>query len=243
MAGLAKKMTIKALQQVTGVDMISIGMQSYYHGLSKRKGEICHRYLPPNTIPAISNLPGIDASVLNVGHIGSIYDNKDFLRFLDLLKAYGKLKGIKVNMNMWGYHPKKNAIPMQYFDILKIHNDLPEEEVIPQLEKSDFVYAMYPFSSSQRIFGRTSLPTKLTSYVQAGRPIFGQGPSDSSLAEFLQSTGTGVIWLSETEQEGVNLIENILNSAPDLKNWKEARENYFGEKNLAVIRNAFMANP
>ncbi|MBC7888332.1 MAG: hypothetical protein H7Z13_10630 [Ferruginibacter sp.] len=243
MAGWAKKMTITAMQAVTGADLISRGMQTYYYQLSKRQGEICHRYLPPGSVGACVHTPGTDTSVLNVGHIGSIYDKNDFIRFLTLLQEYAKLKGKMVTVNMWGYHPKKDDLPSNFLDMVKMHKDLPEEKAIPELAKCDIVYSMYPMSDKLRIFSQTSLPTKLTSYVQACRPIFGQGSADCTLAEFLQYTGTGVMWSSYNNQEGISLLEKLLLSDPSPANWQKAREQYFGENNLAVMRHAFQAIP
>ncbi len=239
MAGLAKKMTINALQQVSGVDLISRGMQAYYHQLSNRKGEICHRYLPSDSINPSTNPAKSKDGALNIGHIGSIYDKTDFIRFIQLLQEFEKLKGIKVTVNMWGYHPRKNDIPPEYFDIIKMHKDLPEEKAIPELAKSDFVYSMYPFTKKLAIFGQTSLPTKLTSYVQACRPIFGHGPVDSTLSEFLQNTATGLLWSGSNKAEGLELLEKISRLSPGISNWQKAREDYFGEKNLEVMRKAF----
>ena len=239
MAGLAKKMTVKALQEVAGVDLISRGMQTYYFQLSNRKGDICHRYLPPESVDGAGYEKVAKGLVLNIGHIGSIYDKTDFIGFLQLLRQYEKIKGVKVTVNMWGYHPKKNDIPAEYFDIIKMHNDLPEEKAIPELAKSDFVYSMYPFSKNLGIFGQTSLPTKLTSYVQACRPIFGHGPANSTLSEFLKNTGTGILWSDSNKEEGMELLEKITSLVPGPDNWQKAREEYFGEKNLEVMRKAF----
>ncbi|MEO7766147.1 MAG: hypothetical protein ABIS01_01930, partial [Ferruginibacter sp.] len=237
-SGLAKKMTITALQKVTSVDLISKGMQIYYLGLSNREGNICHRYLPPESVGAFIHLPKADPSELNVGHIGSIYDKDDFALFLSLLQVYGEVKGIKVNVNMWGYHPGKDTLSSRFPGMLKMHKDLPEEKAIPELSNCDFVYSMYPLSGKLGVFSRTSLPTKLTSYVQACRPIFGHGPADSTLAEFLQNTRTGFIWSSANNNDGMDLIDKILDLDHSDILWKKARDQYFGEQNLAVMRNA-----
>ncbi len=239
MGRLAKKMTIAGLQKVSGVDLISKGMQTYYEQLSNRKGEICHRYLPASSVGTFHHPPSPDLSVLNIGHIGSIYDKDDFIKFLSLLQRYGKVKNVKIKLNMWGYHPKKNSFPGNYLNILQIHKDLPEEKVIPQLSKCDFVYSMYPLSKKLSLFGQTSLPTKLSSYVQASRPIFGHGPDNSTLAEFLENTQTGVMWSSVNNKEGIDLIEKIITFAPTSKDWQKARSQYFGENNLLVMRRAF----
>lgn len=238
MEGLAKKMTIKALKAVTGIDLISKGMQDYYLQICNRSGEICHRYLPPETV--IMREFESNPSIVNVGHIGSVYDKSDFIQFLDLLKDYGQQNKRKVLVNMWGYHPQPDDIPQQYNKILNIQQDLPEEKAILELAKCDFVYSMYPNAEALRIFSKTSLPTKLSSYVQACRPIFGHGTIDSSLAEFLSRSSTGVLWSDNNKKNGMAIIDGILSDSINTEKWQEARAHYFGEKNLDVIRRAFI---
>jgi hypothetical protein len=243
LARLADKMTILALNDVTSVDVISKGMRDYYLKISNRKAEICHRYLELNSIGSFNHLFPADQSQLVVGHIGSIYKNSDLVEFLSLLANYGKLKGIKVILNMWGYHTNKNDIPDEYKDLIKIHQHLSEDKAIVELSKCNFVYSMYPQNAGLRTFSKTSLPTKLTSYVQACRPIFGHGPSDSTLADFLKDTDTGVMWTSNNIEKGLELIEKLRTTPDNKLNWIKARDNYFGSQNLRVMTNAFTTSP
>ncbi len=241
MARLANKMTILALTKVTSVDVVSKGMQEYYLKISNRKSEICHRYLDLSSLAKYNHLHTLDQSKLVVGHIGSIYKNNDLVKFLTLLAAFEKLKGIKVELNMWGYHAGKNSIPDEFKDLIRINDQLTEEKVIIELTKCNFVYCMYPQISNLRIFSKTSLPTKLTSYVQVCRPIFGHGPSDSTLAEFLKSTETGVMWTSNNLKNGMDLIDELRTTRYDKLNWIKARDNYFGSQNLKVMLNVINA--
>lgn len=243
MARLADKMTILALTVVTSVDVISKGMRDYYLKISNRKAEICHRYLELNSIGSFNHLFPLDESQLVVGHIGSIYKNSDLAEFLSLLANYGKLKGIKVVLNMWGYHASKKDIPDKFKDLIKINDHLSEDKAIIELSKCNFVYSMYPQNAQLQIFGKTSLPTKLTSYVQACRPIFGHGPSDSTLADFLKDTDTGVMWTSNNIEKGLELIEKLRTTRDNKLNWIKARDNYFGPQNLKVMTSALTTSP
>jgi hypothetical protein len=87
-------------------------------------------------------------------------------------------------------------------------------------------------------FSKTSLPTKLSSYLQAARPIFGHGPADSTLAEFLGTTKLGGMWSVRDKQEGFKALEIITGLNPDHQKWQEARRLYFGEKTLQVMNKA-----
>jgi hypothetical protein len=97
---------------------------------------------------------------------------------------------------------------------------------------------MYPLNKGLHTFSKTSLPTKLSSYLQAARPIFGHGPADSTLAEFLGTTKLGGMWSVRDKQEGFKALDVIIALNPGHQQWQEARRLYFGEKNLQVMNKA-----
>ena len=240
MSGLANKLTIKALKAVKSFDVISTGMQQYYEKLSGRHGDVCHRYLPINNLLPDNQIVDNGAEVL-AGHIGSIYDRGDFIAFLTLFAGFCESAGKKAVMQMWGCHLKMGDIPEELQGNIRLYPTLPEEEVLPQLSRCNFVYCMYPLSKALHTFASTSLPTKLTSYLQAGRPILGHGPANSTLAEFLTSTGLGTMWTSDNQQDGAGAMKQIIALKTTPAQWQAAREKYFGERNLEVINRVFEA--
>ncbi|MBD2753310.1 glycosyltransferase family protein [Spirosoma validum] len=242
MAGLAKRMTIDVLKKVTSFDVTSKGMQDYYKRLSGRIGEISHRYIPSDAIRKLSKPLESNSKQLKVGHIGSVYDKNDFFEFIRLVKQISHQIGLEPEINMWGWHIVPAEIPNELRDHIKLHATLPESEIIPQLAECSFVYSMYPMNRRMRIFSQTSMPTKLSSYVQAGRPIFGHGPADSSLAEFLQTTGTGVLWSTTKAQDGMDMLAKLMELDVSLEHWEFARKRYYGEENVAAMRRIFENN-
>jgi hypothetical protein len=238
MAGAARKLTVKAIQTVTSFDVISRGMQQYYQQLSGKKGEVCHRYLRAEAIYEQEITP--HPHTIAIGHIGSIYKKGDLLAFINLVKEFFEPKGKKPILQMWGCHLTMADIPDRLKDNVQFHPTLSEEKVISQLSKCHFVYAMYPMSKELRIFSKTSLPTKLTSYLQAGSPVFGHCPADSTLAEYLNTTGLGVQWNSADKAAGFKALEVLANIKIANAQLQNAREKYFGENNLAVMSNAFL---
>lgn len=241
MQSKAHDMTIKVLKHVKSADFTSKGMQQHYlnYGI---KGGVSHRYLPPESIGDYNHISNKDVTSLYIGHIGSIYDINDFIVFLGLLKVFEEKKGIKVTVNMWGFHIGKDVIPEQYMGLLNIHNDLAEDQVVPLLAGCHLVYAMYPSVKRLRKFTQTSFPTKLSSYIRASTPIFGHGPDGCTLEEFLHNTSTGVIWKSGNIEDGIFLLEKAISLSRTSMDWKKARAEYFGENNLATVRNAFLSN-
>ena len=110
------------------------------------------------------------------------------------------------------------------------------------LAKCSFVYAMYPFEKKLHVFAETSLPTKLTTYVQAGRPIFAHCPAKSSLRQFINDTDTGVVWNGIDSNEGKEACEAIQSINVEKGIWENVRDTYFGENNLHTMRKVFNKN-
>lgn len=236
MGGIAQKLTIKTLKSLGSFDVISTGMRNYYRLLTARRGEVCHRYLPESAIAFNDAIYQTDKVL--IGHIGSVYDKKDLFNFLALLQEFFAQKGKQVLMQMWGCHLNINDVPKQLRECIRFFDTLPEEEVIPRLAQCDFVYCMYPLTRALHTFAKTSLPTKLSSYLQAARPIFGHGPADNTLAEFLSTTKLGAIWSNQNRLQGFAAIEKIMALNTTEPDWQNARRQYFGEKNLQVISKA-----
>lgn len=239
MAGAARKLTVKALKAVTSFDVISSGMRDYYRQLSGLEGDICHRYLPVDAINVQPKINHPEGNEVLIGHIGSIYKKEDLLAFVALIKTVFEAKGKKPLLQMWGCHLNIADIPTDLKSYIRFNPTLSEEKVIPELAKCSFVYAMYPMEQSLHIFAKTSLPTKLTSYLQAGCAIFGHCPADSTLAEYLKTTGLGVQWNTNDKGEGYKALTDIANLKLQPAHLLNAREQYFGEANLAVMNKVF----
>ena len=141
---------------------------------------------------------------------------------------------------MWGYHLEPGLVPKVFRNSVHFHPTLPEDQVIPELARCTFVYAMYPMVKRLRLFSITSMQTKLGSYIKARRPIFGQGPAESSLADFLNATGTGTMWNPTQTERGLDILNKIMGLNPNLSQWQNAREQYFGEKNIELIKRSIL---
>jgi hypothetical protein len=206
--------------------------------LSGRVGKVTHRYITPASVIANQVVESNESEKITVGHIGSLYSITDFFKFVTLFHEFARLKNKDPEVHMWGCSMDTKKIPKDLLNSIHFYPTLPEEQVIPQLARCTFVYAMYPTSKKLWLFAKTSLPTKLGSYVQAGRPIFGHGPSDSSLAEFISTTCTGALWANTSTEQGLATFDRLLDLNPDLSQWQKAREIYFGEQNIEEIKNA-----
>jgi len=237
--GTANRLTVKTLTIVSSFDVISANMKAYYKDMCGIEGRVCHRYLPVNAIAPQAEGPAKDLDEISVGHIGSVYDKNDFIKFVSLLHNWSMANGKKTVIRMWGCHLKTQDIPHHLQPIVIFYKGLPEAEVIPMLRKCHFVYAMYPFANVLRTFTETSLPTKLTTYVEAGRPIFAHCPPRSSLRKFIQDTNTGIVWNGGNTSTGLEACTAILNINVPHGTWANVRNTYFGENNVHTMRQIF----
>jgi hypothetical protein len=233
-AGAARTLTQHTLKTVSHFDVVSEGMREYYAQLSGRLGTVCHRYIPMADAPR--PVPFSNDGTIPVGHIGSLYTARDFVTFLRMLKRYGATRDVQFTVHLWGCAFDETALPRALRSMTRFHPALPEAQVLPLLAACRFVYAMYPLTPALRLFSKTSLPTKLTSYTQARAPILGHGPADSSLAEFLARTRVGTLWTGTTEEAGWSALDQLLGDTIPPERWSHARAHYFGEKNLQQLR-------
>jgi hypothetical protein len=234
----ANKMTIEVLKVVDNVDVISSGMKEYYQKMSGIVTEICHRYLSEESLRFFDELKERDENTIHVGHIGSIYATEDLVIFMNLLNQYGALNNKKIVLNMIGFG-LQFKLPKHLSDMLVLHANMDEVNAIDILRKCDFVYCMYPKTDRLKVFGQTSFPTKVSAYVQNCRPIFGHGPKGCSIEDYFETTGTGLLWSSENQDDGIDLLSKIMAMNLNYSHWSKARDLYFGPHNLEVLRSRF----
>lgn len=229
---LANKLTIKTLQTVSSFDVISCGMQNYYRQISGLNGEVCHRFLSAHSINVKPLKSGTN---VNIGHIGRLYKKSSLIAMIKLLKKFYDPKGITPVVKLWGCHLHSESLPSFLRGNVCFYPTASEDEVIPQLANCDILYAMYPLEKRLEVFAQTSLPTKLTSYLQAGRPILAHCPQNSTLAEYINTTGLGVIWKSDNETEGMAALAKLSVINLTEEQLLNAKDRYFGENNLHTM--------
>jgi len=173
------------------VDTTSDEMADYYRDRLGLRSTVVH--------PILSRAAGVaspaprDAAALTVGHIGSIYAATEFRRFLAAFRATADQLGRAPRGVFIGLLPRYRRLVGDAGVRGEFLMDVPEPDAVPCLARCDFVYAMYPFDRASRVFTRTSLPTKLSTYAQVGRPILAHAPADSTLARAITRFGTGTV--------------------------------------------------
>lgn len=237
LAPLARPTYDETMKRAASVDVICEGMRRYYSARLGVDAAVVHRWLPPLDPPATSpDAPG----ELHVGHIGTIYAPSEWRAFLNALRAFATARRLRPRMTMIGLHERYHAVAGEFQDIVQLVPDTPEAEAVTRLQRCDFVYAMYPFDARADVFRRTSLPTKVSSYLLSQRKIFGHAPAASSLADVLRAHDVGVLFPSPAGSPAMfeAAFESIRSKIVEPAAYENARAALFGDGNVQRLRAA-----
>ncbi len=232
LSGIAQKRFAEAMHSACGVDVISDGMRDYYQKIFGINSAVIHRYLP--SLPQFDSVT-FDVNSLTVGHIGTVYSLAEFRLFCQALQEYAKAKGLNAKLITIGLAREYISIINEFPQLIHDIPQLTETAAIAQLSRCNFVYAMYPFSRSSAVFRQTSLATKLTTYIQAQRPIFAHTPSDSTVATVVSKYQLGVICDRLTTSDLTAAIEQLCKYELTPNCFENARAALFGYDNVTKL--------
>jgi len=163
---------------------------------------------------------------------------EEWRAFLAALRRYAQRRGLAARMIMVGLAERYRTVAGGFSDMVELIPDTPEEEAVQRLSRCDFVYAMYPFERRADVFRRTSLPTKVSTYLLCQRPIFGHAPVASSLADVLRAHDLGVLCPSSTSTALDAAIEIIAAKTVPRDKCEAARDALFGTQNVIRLANS-----
>jgi glycosyltransferase involved in cell wall biosynthesis len=224
----------RVLRGARSVDVTSTMMRDYF----KRKyGVNCfalYKYLPE--LP-VMNLY-LSEKTLIIGHIGSLYHPKPFRRFVLACRSLAEKQNRSLTIVRIGDSPQMDEIVSENFATFDNRGELSEQNALPILARCDFVYAMYPKGLRFRGFRRTSLPIKLSTYIQAQRPIFAHTPRDSGLAQLISKYGVGVVCSSYRDDDIQQAIARILHADLRRDHFEALRSDLMGPNQLLSLKTA-----
>ncbi len=225
---------VRVLHGARSIDVTSPKMRDYF---KLKYGVECfalYKYLP--------GLPKLDfqlsEKVLTVGHIGSLYHPDPFRKFVLACRGYATKRNRSLKIVRIGASPEMDKIAAENLAVFENHSELLEKDALPVLATCDFVYAMYPGGFRFRGFRRTSLPIKLSTYIQAQRPIFAHTPPDSGLAQLVHKHGVGTVCSSQSEDAIQEAIEGMLQIKIARDHFEALRSELMGPDQLLLLRNA-----
>jgi hypothetical protein len=219
------------LRAAQSIDVTSWGMRNLYR---HKYGVQCFAlYLYIAALPQLSAFP--DPRYLTIGHIGTLYHPLPFLRFVSACKKLAQEQNRTLRIIRIGASPEMDAIAAQDREIFASHGDLSEENAIPLLAACDFLYAMYPAGGKYELFRRTSLPIKVSTYVQAQRPIFAHTPADSTLACVVTKYKLGAVCMAGIENDIAGDIRTLLQHPVPRENFARAASDLMGSAQVQQL--------
>ena len=224
----------KLLRSVESVDVISPWMRDAYKQKYKIDSFPVYRFVPG--LPAISFQPA--PGTLTVGHIGSVYHPEPFRRFLLACQQLTSKMKIAFKVVRIGSSPEIDRVASANPQVFENCGEQDEEKAVVRLASCDFLYAMYPAGRRFQCFRQTSLPMKLSTYIQAQRPIFAHTPSDSSLASIVEKYKIGTVCTSNEDSELHNALQVLLQKETPRARFEEVRLNLMGPEPLQQLRAA-----
>jgi hypothetical protein len=229
----------KVLLGAKSVDVTSWGMRDLFN---HEFGLNCFAlYRSLSELPHVKFAP--EPAVLRVGHIGSLYHPEPFRQFVKACLGYAAEQKRALKILRIGESSNMNKVSEEYPELFESLGDLEESAAIPILANCDFFYAMYPDGFRYKGFRRTSLPIKLSTYIQAQRPIFAHTPDDSNMAKVVRKYGVGTVCTSQEEMELRRSIREFMSLGIGWKQFEAARSDLMGKAQVEQLRMALSESP
>lgn len=145
------------------------------------------RNLAKRPTPALRN-----TNEIAIAMVGQFYASAEWHQFVRALTfADWRVGDRKVVLRTFGHQPPPSEIPKENLEFMGWKS---QAELIGTLsETCDIAYCPYPFSADMEDVAKLSFPSKVPTYLAAGRPILFHGPSYSSPAKYLTANGAGVV--------------------------------------------------
>ncbi|WP_376098575.1 TylF/MycF/NovP-related O-methyltransferase [Roseomonas sp. CCTCC AB2023176] len=143
-----------------------------------------------------------------VGMAGQFYADAEWQTLVRALNATDwTVGGRSVSLLVLGHAVPDSPIPKGRSRFL---GWVPQEEAIRILSgDADVLFCPYPFAEDMAEVSRLSFPSKLVSYLAAGRPVLFHGPSFAAPAKYLTERKAGVVTLGSGAANVHNALERL----------------------------------
>ncbi len=226
----------EALAAARRVSTVSEAMQTDYrrrYGLNS----VILRY-GHDPADAIARPPQKEQRNTVVGFAGNVYGEDAWRSFLAagaLLNAEGRLPPVKIRV--FG----SEAFPYPHPGVeVTCEGWLPVREMLRRLAAVDFCYLPYWFTPAKRRHAELSFPTKLTTYLAAGRPVLYHGPTWACAQELMRRWQVGLSVHSLEPAAISRVMARLCLDEPSQEKFSLAsREAFMGEFNSRVMLAGF----
>lgn len=148
---------------------------------------------------------------LVIGMAGQFYANEEWVALVRALEhARWQVAGRRVTVRVFG-HQRPIAIPDDHLDFMGWQSQAKSVELLS--DSCDILYCPYPYATSMADVARLSFPSKIPTYLAAGRPILFHGPDYAGPAQYLKSTGAGFICRSMDSDAAYDGLMHLVEDA------------------------------
>jgi hypothetical protein len=239
LASLIDRRNSQLLRRAHSVDVVCDSMRDYYRRRIGVDAGVVYRYIHKLHLPVSrgNQASAFGGSVVHIGHVGAFYSAPEVFAFVKALRSVAASDRVQFHLTNYGrLSPMTAALQKEFPDLVENAGDMPEDKVVLRLQRTAFVYSMYSFHSRHRLFRATSQPTKISTYLMAGRPILAHCPTGSSTIEMLTKFKLGVC-VSTMEKQGlIDGIRSILAFHLDPGEVASAADYYCGQNNIDYLK-------
>ena len=132
---------------------------------------------------------------LRVGILGNTYGYRQLLILGRAVAEAAKKLGVPGRLLVVGAgHGERLRCDLARQVAVEYTGHIDEPEAVRHLQRCFLLYLNYPFPTIHVVRRQTSFPTKLSTYVQAARPLLIHAPADSSVTLARAMTGYAHCW-------------------------------------------------
>jgi hypothetical protein len=197
----------RTLRAASSVDVVSGAMADAYRNRYGVASTIIHRGLrgPVEPAPPYDRRKGLSIAVL-----GSTYGFSELSILARALAIAQQRLQVPTTLTVIGGVDEAVVRRLCPSSVeLEVTGHIDETQGIGRLRESFLLYLSYPFRRRGKMLRTTSFPTKLSTYVQAARPVLLHMPSESSVAFLGASSPYATLWSSVDPREGADILERL----------------------------------
>ena len=155
-----------------------------------------------------------------IGMAGQLYASREWYTLLETLRQVDwKLNGRNVRLRYLGYHI---AFDTAHSKACVEHLGYRSQtETVEILSKCDALYCPFFSEPELEYIARSSFPSKLATYLAAGRPVFFHGPDYAPPSKFINQNQAGVTCSSLDPEVVASALEEFLADRPKYNQFVE----------------------
>ena len=175
---------------------------------------------------------------INIVFVGSTYAWKEWNSFIKILdKINWTVNGKTINFHVYG-KPNIRSRLYEFREQIIYYSPLQHNKLISEIAKFDYGYLPYYYDENKREVVTTSLPGKLSTYIESQLPIIFHGPEYSSAASLIRQYNIGVIVEYRKSMDLAQLIEKL--HSIELNNFDQCFSDFYNIDNYIADLESLM---